>query len=40
MCHTEAYPEPCQTSKMERFAKIVNDFYPLTIFTRRSILDV
>ena len=21
---TEAYSEPCQTSKMERFAKIVN----------------
>ena len=22
----EAYSEPCQTSKMERFAKIVNGF--------------
>ena len=21
----ETYPEPCQTSKMKRFAKIVND---------------
>ena len=24
-CVTEAYSEPCQTSKMEDFAKIVND---------------
>ena len=24
--YTEAYLEPWQTSKMERFAKIVNDF--------------
>ena len=23
---TEAYSEPCQTSKMERFLKIVNNF--------------
>ena len=28
------------TSKMERFAIIVNDFYPLAIITKRSILDV
>ena len=27
--HSEAYPEHCQTSKMERFAKTVNGFYPL-----------
>ena len=26
MCHSDAYSEPCQTSKMERFAKRVNDF--------------
>ena len=25
----EAYSEPCQTSKMEHFAKIVNGFQPL-----------
>ena len=31
---TEAYLEPCQTSKMERFAKM------LTIFLKSSILDV
>ena len=28
------------TSKMERFVIIVNGFYPLTIITKRSILDV
>ena len=28
------------TSKMERFAVIVNGFQPLTIITKRSILDV
>ena len=36
----EAYSEPCQTSKMERFAKIINSFQPLTTFAKRSILDV
>ena len=30
---------PCQTSKMERFAKIVNGFQPLIIFPKGSILD-
>ena len=28
------------TSKMERFVIIVNGFQPLTIITKRSILDV
>ena len=28
------------TYKMERFVIIVNDFQPLTIITKRSILDV
>ena len=28
------------TSKMERFVTIVNGFQPLTIITKRSILDV
>ena len=37
---TEAYSEPCQTSKSEYFAKINNDQKPLTIFTKCSILDV
>ena len=25
--YPEVYPEPCQTSKIEFFAKIANDFY-------------
>ena len=32
--------EPSWTSMMELFAKIANCFHPLTIFTKRSILDV
>ena len=35
-----AYSEPCQTSKMERFAKIVKSFSPLGIFAKHSIWDV
>ena len=35
---SEAYSEPCQRSKMERFAKIDNCFYPLNTFAK--ILDV
>ena len=31
----EAYSEPCQTSKIEIFAKIVNSLKPLTIFTEK-----
>ena len=38
--NSEAYSEPCQTSKMEVFAKIVNGFSFLTIFLKLSILDV
>ena len=38
--HAEVYSKPCQTSNMERFVKIVNRFWPLTIFTKQSILDV
>ena len=34
----KVYSEPCQTSKVKRFAKMVNDFYPLTVFAKRSIL--
>ena len=37
---SETYSEPCQISKMEVFAKIVNGFSFLTIFTKNSILDV
>ena len=36
----EAYSEPCQASKMEHFAKIVNGFHPLTLFAKRSMLVV
>ena len=37
---TEAYPEPCQTSKTGSFSKIVNCFQSITIFTKHSILHV
>ena len=37
---TEAYSEHCQTSRMERFMKIVNGQKPLTIFAKCSILNV
>ena len=33
------YSEPCQTSKTELFAKIVNGSQPLTIFANASIVD-
>ena len=29
-----------QTSKMERFTKVVKDFQPLTIFAKRSIIEM
>ena len=38
--NTEAYSGHCQTSKMERFAKIINDLKPLNILAKSSILDV
>ena len=38
--NSEAYSEPCQTSKMEVFGKIVNGFSFLIIFGKSSILDV
>ena len=38
--YTEVHSEPCQTSKMELFVKIINGFYPLTIFTKSSISGV
>ena len=37
--YTGAYSEPCETSKMVPFAKIVNSYVPLTVFTKCSILD-
>ena len=36
----EAYSEPCKTSKMEVFAKIVNDFLFWLFLQKSSILDV
>ena len=36
----EEYSETSQTSKMECFAKIVNDEKFLTIFPKRSVSDV
>ena len=33
---SKIHSEPCQTSKMEFFAKIVNGQKPLTIFTKSS----
>ena len=36
----EAYSEPCQTSNVVCFAKIVNGFEALNVFTKSSILDV
>ena len=35
-----AYLEPCLTSTMEPFAKIVNVQKALTFFAKRSILDI
>ena len=37
---TEAYSEPCQTSKMDVFVKTVQGFQLLTIFAKSFILDV
>ena len=38
--NAETYSEICQTSKLERFAQIINSIYSLTIFEKRFILDV
>ena len=40
MWYSIAYSGPCQTSKMECFAKIANTIQALTIFAKGSILDV
>ena len=37
---SEAYWEPCQTFKMERFAKIVNGYNFLTIFKKHAKLNI
>ena len=36
----KAYSETCQTPKLDRFAKIVSVYKPLTILVKSSILDV
>ena len=33
---TEGYSEPCRSSKMELFARIVNGFQLLTIFLQKT----
>ena len=38
--NTEAYSKPCEASKMECLAKIVNGWKPSAIFAKRSILDI
>ena len=38
--HTKAHSEPCQTSKMERFGKIVKGFQALTVSAKYFMLDV
>ena len=40
MCRQEAYSVPCQTAKMDRFLKMVNDNYSLTVIAKSSILDI
>ena len=37
--NSEAYSQPCQTSKIERFAKIAHGFQLIGIFAKHSILD-
>ena len=34
---SEAYSEPCQTSKMDVFAKIINGWKQLTIFMKNCL---
>ena len=36
----ETYSEPCKTNKIEFFGILVNNFQPLSIFAKISILDV
>ena len=38
--YTNTYSEPCETSKKELFAKIVNSRNPLTIFEKGPVLNV
>ena len=36
----ETYLEPCQTTMIKFFAKLVKGFYPLTIFPKVPTIDV
>ena len=36
----ESYSEPCKTSDVELFAKLVNSLKPLIFFTKTSVLHV
>ena len=38
--YPDEYSKPSQTSKMERFAKKIDGFYPLTISAKHSILEI
>ena len=38
--YSEPYSEHCQTSKVELFEKIIEDFESLAVFDKRSILNV
>ena len=38
--HANAYSEPCQIFMRKCLAEIVNCFLPLTIFSKRSFLDI
>ena len=38
--YTEAYSEPKRKSKMDLLKKIINDWKPLNIFVKNSILDI
>ena len=40
MVFAEVHSEPCETSKIDLFANIVNGQKPLTIFAKSYILDV
>ena len=37
---TEVYSEPCQTSNMKRYTKLVIGIQPLTIFAKHMVLDI
>ena len=40
LSYPETYSEPCQISKMEFFAKIVNGYKRISFFVKHFILDV